>query len=152
MLSTDVYINNEHSITTNWALIVIGLAFVTHRSMNLFESSMIHSPYSQKGSSANCPPFDPYHSARVQNNITALHMAAKCGRTEMVKLLLGASALVDCQTRDGLTPLHCAARSGHADLVNVLVDAGASPSAATRVSYELVGGHFPLPAKCATRH
>lgn len=51
----------------------------------------------------------------------------------MVQLLLAASALVDCRTRDGLTPLHCAARSGHADLASLLIDAGANPSAKTRV-------------------
>lgn len=69
-----------------------------------------------------------------QNNITPLHVAAKWGRIDMVKLLLDNGALFDSRTRDGLTPLHCAARSGHNSVCTMLIDAGCNPSAKTRVS------------------
>ncbi|VDK41298.1 unnamed protein product [Dibothriocephalus latus] len=73
----------------------------------------------------------------LMNNITPLHVAAKWGRLQMVKLLLDSGAIVDCRTRDGLTPLHCAARSGHTAVCNMLIDAGGNPSAKTRSSERL---------------
>ena len=45
--------------------------------------------------------------------IAPLHVAAKWGKMNMVKLLMENNAKKGIQTRDGLTPLHCAARSGH---------------------------------------
>uniref|UniRef100_A0A8B9LUI9 Ankyrin 3a n=1 Tax=Astyanax mexicanus TaxID=7994 RepID=A0A8B9LUI9_ASTMX len=59
------------------------------------------------------------------NDITPLHVAAKRGNGNMVKLLLDRGAKIDAKTKDGLTPLHCGARSGHEQVVEMLLDRGA---------------------------
>lgn len=48
----------------------------------------------------------------VQN--TPLHIAAKNGHTEEVKVLLAAEVKVDARNDVGKTPLHLAAEAGHA--------------------------------------
>lgn len=68
-----------------------------------------------------------------QHNISPLHVAAKWGKNNMVKILLENSAQIDAKTRDGLTPLHCAARSGHEQVVSTLLENSAPISARTKV-------------------
>lgn len=69
-----------------------------------------------------------------QHNISPLHVAAKWGKNNMVKILLENSAQIDAKTRDGLTPLHCAARSGHEQVVSTLLENSAPISARTKVT------------------
>lgn len=61
-----------------------------------------------------------------------LHVAAKWGRVNLVKLLLENGAVIDCRTRDLLTPLHCAARSGHDLVVDLLLEKQAPIGAKTK--------------------
>jgi len=70
-----------------------------------------------------------------QHNISPLHVAAKWGKNNMVKILLENSAQIDAKTRDGLTPLHCAARSGHDEVVSTLIEHSAPISARTKVYF-----------------
>ena len=55
----------------------------------------------------------PQHLSTTLQGIAPLHVAAKWGKLNIVKLLMENNANKGIQTRDGLTPLHCAARSGH---------------------------------------
>ena len=73
-----------------------------------------------------------------QHNISPLHVAAKWGKNNMVKVLLENSAQIDAKTRDGLTPLHCAARSGHEQVITTLLEHSAPISARTKVRKKLV--------------
>jgi len=56
---------------------------------------------------------------------TPLHVAAKAGNADVVRLLVGAKADVRALTTTGAAPLHFAAASGNADIIKVLLDAGA---------------------------
>jgi len=54
-----------------------------------------------------------------------LHVAAKNGKVEIVKLLIKHGADVNIQTRSGVTPLLNAAIGGHDEIVAALIAAGA---------------------------
>ena len=59
---------------------------------------------------------------------TPLHVAARWGREEVVRLLLAAGATVDAKEKEGgLTPLMGAAADGKLRCVQLLLDAGADP-------------------------
>lgn len=73
-----------------------------------------------------------------QHNISPLHVAAKWGKNNMVKVLLENSAQIDAKTRDGLTPLHCAARSGHEQVITTLLEHSAPISARTKVCTKIL--------------
>lgn len=68
-----------------------------------------------------------------KNNVTALHVAAKWGRVDMVKVLLDFNANVELCTRDGIRPLHCAASQGHLEVCSLLVNQRADCNAKTKV-------------------
>ncbi|VDN14144.1 unnamed protein product [Dibothriocephalus latus] len=76
--------------------------------------------------------FPPLSLSKMQNNITPLHVAAKWGKADMVKLLIDRGANVNARTRDDLTPMHCASRSGSIDIVQILLSAGADHTLKTR--------------------
>jgi len=80
----------------------------------------------------------------LQYNISPLHVAAKWGKNNMVKVLLENSAQIDAKTRDGLTPLHCAARSGHEQVVSTLLENSAPISARTKVHFFVFNRHSVL--------
>ena len=66
------------------------------------------------------------------DGLTALHIAAEAGNAEMAKLLLGAGADFEAETRIGsYTPLHLAAAGAHVDVVEALLGAGADVAAVT---------------------
>jgi ankyrin len=63
---------------------------------------------------------------------TPLHLAAKQGNSELIRLLLEQGAVVDAaENAAGYTPLHTAAAQGHADLCELLIRYGADPDAVT---------------------
>lgn len=64
---------------------------------------------------------DPYHMP--------IHLAAKGGHTEIVKLLIDKGNDVDAHDGYQWTPLHHAARDGHMETVNLLLKRGANPNA-----------------------
>uniref|UniRef100_J3NFA2 Uncharacterized protein n=1 Tax=Oryza brachyantha TaxID=4533 RepID=J3NFA2_ORYBR len=70
-----------------------------------------------------------HESGGIQGNITALHSAAKKGRTEILKLLLSRGAHVDGKSDRG-TPLHFAAGKGYESSVKVLLEHHADPNKA----------------------
>lgn len=64
-------------------------------------------------------------NAAQGEGLTALHVAAAGGRTEIVRLLIQRGARMDAQDAAGSTPLHAAARAGRLPAVQELVEAGA---------------------------
>lgn len=68
---------------------------------------------------------------RDGNDETALHIAAKRGHGEIVKLLLEAKAEVnsDSGRTIGLMPLHLTIIGGHSEVVEILLRAGADVDA-----------------------
>ncbi|KAJ3699990.1 hypothetical protein LUZ61_003695 [Rhynchospora tenuis] len=68
------------------------------------------------------------------NNRTALHFAAREGKTEICEFLLGELKLeADVRDDEGETPLIHAARQGHVDTVKYLLEQGANPSASSNL-------------------
>ena len=72
---------------------------------------------------ASAKHFDSVHGA------TALHIGAKSGSAECMKLIISANADLEATDDDGATPLHVAAFQGHAKCIRLLLDAGAATSA-----------------------
>lgn len=68
---------------------------------------------------------------------TALHLAARSGHKDFVKLLLDSGANVNSvsSTGSGVTPLHEAAYNGHLDVVELLIERGATVDAKDRHNY-----------------
>lgn len=64
---------------------------------------------------------------RLPDGATALHLAARAGRTGVVRALLRAGADATAADHRGFTPLHSAAELGIVPLVAVLLDHGADP-------------------------
>ena len=74
-------------------------------------------------------------NAAQGDGLTALHLAAEVGQVEIAKVLLGAGAKVEAQTRiGGYTPLHLASQRGYASVVLALIEAGADPRGVTTTS------------------
>jgi hypothetical protein len=70
-------------------------------------------------------PFEEWLNAELDNyGSTALHYAAKHGRTAVLRALLAKGAVVDARNRDHKTPLHMAASNGTASGVRALVESG----------------------------
>ncbi|KAF1314178.1 Ankyrin repeat-containing domain, partial [Globisporangium splendens] len=65
--------------------------------------------------------------SRSNENLTALHYAARGGHNECTRLLLDANADPNVQDERRITPLHLAALGGHALCVKLLVDHHADP-------------------------
>ena len=71
-------------------------------------------------------------NAAEGDGLTALHIAAEQGDSQIARLLIGARANVEAKTRLGeYTPLHLAAEGAHVSVVRVLLEAGADVRAAT---------------------
>ena len=62
-----------------------------------------------------------------------MHIAARLGNVEAVKLLLSNNASVNAVTKDRYTPLHIAAKEGYVDVVIALLDGGADATLLTQV-------------------
>ncbi|UKZ79073.1 hypothetical protein TrVFT333_006824 [Trichoderma virens FT-333] len=62
----------------------------------------------------------------VYGDDTPLHEAARNGKADVVKLLLGQGANIEAKNNDGNTPLHDAARNGKADVTKLLLARGAN--------------------------
>lgn len=60
-----------------------------------------------------------------------LYHAAKCGRCELVQLLLAHGASIEATDTFGWSPLHAACYFGHADIAKVLIEAGSDVHAET---------------------
>ncbi|XP_044764260.1 ankyrin repeat domain-containing protein 50-like isoform X2 [Coccinella septempunctata] len=67
---------------------------------------------------------DPLFNLHEMHGQAALHVAARLGQTEVVKVLLEAGAGVDEADIDGWTPLRAAAWGGHTEVVELLVKHG----------------------------
>ena len=58
------------------------------------------------------------------NNVTALHIAARFGLTELANTLIGKGCNIDAQDAEGNSVLAIAIEAGHEEVVNLLVNAG----------------------------
>jgi len=68
--------------------------------------------------------------------VTALHMAARNGHSDVVRLLVSAKVDIEAgmTTRlgvSGVTALHLAVESGHLDIIDVLLDEGSNVNTGT---------------------
>lgn len=70
----------------------------------------------------------------IQEQQTALHIAARLGDVEGARLLLSNGADCNLLTRDHYTPLHIAVKDGHDDVIKLLLDYGAKQSIRTKVN------------------
>lgn len=64
--------------------------------------------------------------ANPQNQQTALHIAARRGDADVIKLLCSYGAHVNGGTVDLMTPLHEACLGGHPEVVDILIGEGAN--------------------------
>ena len=67
-----------------------------------------------------------------------LHLAAREGHLEEVRVLVEAGANVEAELAGGERPLHLAAQGGHAEVVRMLLEAGADVEAQKLWSYAAV--------------
>jgi len=81
--------------------------------------------------------------ANPRNHQTALHVAARRGDIEVIKLLLSYGAHVNCGTVDLMTPLHEACFGGHPEVVDVLITEGAEANTRN------IDGSTPLCFACS---
>ena len=65
--------------------------------------------------------------------MTALHISARFGSEEGVRLLVENGATVDIGAKDQYTALHLAVHEGHDDVVQILLNAGANQDLLTKV-------------------
>jgi ankyrin len=70
----------------------------------------------------------------LQEQQTALHIAARLGNVDNVALLLKHGASPDAVTKDLYTALHIAAKEGHEEVVLQLLEQGANHSLTTKVN------------------
>ncbi|KAJ8916077.1 hypothetical protein NQ315_010945 [Exocentrus adspersus] len=75
-------------------------------------------------SSSSEPSPDPLFDVHDQHGQAALHVAARLGQAQVVKVLLEAGANADQADVDGWTPLRAAAWGGHTEVVELLVQHG----------------------------
>ena len=68
----------------------------------------------------------------AQNDWMGIHLAARNGHLDIVRLLLEAGADKDAARQNGSTALHTAAWNGHLDVVRFLLEAGADKDAAAQ--------------------
>lgn len=76
-----------------------------------------------------------HFSDTLQNGLTALHLAAKENHPDVVRELIGRSALVDASTKKRNTPLHIASLAGNYEIASQLIDAGAQVNAQSQVNW-----------------
>ncbi|KAH0367740.1 purine and uridine phosphorylase, partial [Aureobasidium melanogenum] len=89
---------------------------------------------------------DRFRMDCLEEKCTALQMASRAGRTEVVRVLIKGGALVNLQEDDGdTTALFAASEEGHADVVKVLLANNADPNLYSR-------GWSPLRVAIFARH
>lgn len=74
----------------------------------------------------------------IQKCFVPLHISAKHGRVEIMKLLLDKGADVNAESKNGLTPLHIATHYNQNAAVDLLLDSGASINCTVKVYIQLV--------------
>src|SRR5262249_43114961 len=67
----------------------------------------------------------------LNNDATALYIAAQNGHIDSARTLLAAGAKVNQATNDGITPLSKAVENGHTEILKLLLSAKASVNQAT---------------------
>lgn len=83
-------------------------------------------------------------SKKDENGHTALHIAARIGRTAVAKALIDKGANANAEDKAGRTPLHLASANGQTELVHMLIQNGAD---ATRCDQ---AGRKPIDVVCST--
>ncbi|WP_419420461.1 ankyrin repeat domain-containing protein [Legionella sp. D16C41] len=77
---------------------------------------------------------------------TPLHIAAACGHSDMVQLLLANGVDTNVVNNEGITPLHVAAYKGHINIVQMLLNTGTDLNVANQT------GDTPLHLAAAEGH
>jgi len=68
-------------------------------------------------------------NAQRNDGVSALHVASRTGRTDIVKLLLENGADIETRDINGCTPLWIAAANGHGEVIETLIASGADADA-----------------------
>lgn len=74
-------------------------------------------------------------TGHVDENVTALHVAAIHGNVHRIKWLLAKGAIADCTTESMMTPLHFAAKHGKLDAATYLLKQDASMVATNDIGW-----------------
>ena len=85
-------------------------------------------------------------NATGANNLTALHVAAGFGYTQLADALIERGADLNARSSLGKTPLMLASQEGYADIARLLIDAGGDPGlqdavGATALTWAQGNGH-----------
>lgn len=72
----------------------------------------------------------------MQDDLSALHVAARSGHDAVAMALLERGALIDARSRNGLSPLHMSAQGDHVECATLLLAHDAPVDAATLVSVD----------------
>jgi hypothetical protein len=76
-----------------------------------------------------CASEEPARHAPPQQDVAAIHFAAKKGQTAILSILIRTGFYVDSQDESGRTPLHQCAIHGHIEAAKVLLEANADTNA-----------------------
>ena len=87
---------------------------------------------------------------RNQSGQTALHVAAKSGHTEIVRMLVNSGAFIENINSSGETALHVACKEGHFSVMTALIQHGAAvngfcvSSKSTPLHLAAINNHFKI--------
>lgn len=130
LLNYDVYSSNNSSETKTWNMTTIVNSIRTQADETLLHVAVVGEDGDTEGVTSTLLRYGADVNARgFRTQVkTALHEAARVGRTRICELLLENGARVDAVKSGDWTPLLIAAAGGYSTVMRNLLQAGANPS------------------------